>query len=94
MAKKTVNEDIVRIKKAMDEKKALLGTKETRNYLLNNEVKEVIISSNTPELVRNDLKRLASLNETQVTELKIGNDELGVVCKKPFSVSVMAIKND
>ena len=94
MAKKEIQEEIVRIKKAIEENKEVIGTKQVKSGLMNNELKEVIISSNCPVDVKEDLQRVADINGTLLTVIEQANDELGVVCKKPYSIAVMAIKND
>ena len=94
MAKKEVQEEIVRIKKAIEDKKEVIGTKQVKNGLMSNELKEVIVSSNCPADVKEDLQRMSDINGILLTIMEQANDELGVVCKKPYSIAAMAIKND
>ena len=90
--KKILEETILHIKKSIEEDKAIFGTEEVKAALLNNELKEVFISANCP--VEDEIRSLTDINDVVVTKLKQANDELGVVCKKHFSISVMAIKNE
>ncbi len=90
--KKLLNEEIVKIKKAIEEGKAVIGTKEVITSLRSNDLVEVFLSSNCPPEVEKDLLHMTSLNDIKTTKLTQGNDDLGVVCKKPFSISVLGIK--
>jgi len=94
MAKDTQDEQIVMIKKAIDEGKLIIGFKETMQALRHKEVATVIAARNVEEGRMADLKDLAAVSEVELVVLTQANDELGVICKKPFSISVLAIKNE
>jgi len=91
--KKALEENIQNIKKAMDEKKIVIGTKEVMNGLRDNKIAEVYMASNCPEDVEKEIISLTVINGIKVLKLTQANDELGVVCKKPFSISLLGIKN-
>jgi len=90
--KRKVDEVAVKIKKSIEAGKAILGFKEVVKDLRKNNIKEVMIASNTSSEHIEDLENLCSINDVPITKLKQANDELGVLCKKAFSVSVLAIK--
>ncbi|MBT3262153.1 50S ribosomal protein L30e [Candidatus Woesearchaeota archaeon] len=92
--KKAIEENVLKIKKALEEEKVILGTKQVLEGLREGKVKEVYVSTNCPQDVLKDIEQLASISAIGVINLTQANDELGVVCKKPFSISVMAIKNE
>ncbi len=92
--KKAVEETILKIKKAIDEKKVVIGTKQVLEGLREGKIKEVYLSVNCPAEAIQDIEQLTSIGNIPVINLKQANDELGVVCKKPFSISIMAIKNE
>ena len=54
-------------------------------------VQKVFLSSNCPAGIEKDLSYYAGLSGAEVHKLEYPNDELGVVCKKPFSISVLAV---
>ena len=69
----------------------MIGTDRVLKSLRNSKVEKVFVSSNCETGIISDVKHFASFSDAKVEELDIPNDELGVVCKKPFSVSVIGI---
>ena len=80
------------IKKAIEEGKAVFGYKIVMTALKNKELKEVFLAGNCPASYERDIKHACSFTNTPVTIMKQANDELGVICKKPFSISVLGIQ--
>jgi len=93
MAKKEISENLVKIKKSL-ETGNIIGFKEVKKALLKNEVKEIFAASNCPDSSKDELERLAEINSIPLIVLEQANDELGIICKKPFHISVLGIKND
>lgn len=81
-------------KKLVKEGKAYLGTEQTVKFLKQGALKKVYLSSNCPATVKIDIKKYAELAHTDVEELAVPNEELGVMCKKTFSISVLGVKKD
>ncbi|MBC8501384.1 MAG: ribosomal L7Ae/L30e/S12e/Gadd45 family protein [Nanoarchaeota archaeon] len=79
------------IKKILKSEKLLIGTDRVLKNLRNSKVEKVFVSSNCAKDVFDDINHFASFSEASVEQLDIPNDELGVVCKKSFSVSVIGI---
>ena len=79
------------IKKLIKSKKVVIGTERTIKALKLGRVEKVIISSNCSETVLNDLSYYAGLGKTETIKVSYPNNELGVICKKPFSISVLSI---
>ena len=77
------------IKKALKTEKTIIGTKEVVKNLKLGKVKKVYLTSNAPKDVKESIKRFASLAEAEVVQLRYANDELGALCKKPFSISIL-----
>ena len=94
MAKKNMTGDpvIEEIKKQLLTEKVIIGTERTLEGLKKGKIAKVYISSNCPEEVRKDTVYYAELSNAEVILLKIPNDELGTVCRKPFSVSVLSVQ--
>lgn len=82
------------IRKIAESGKLILGTAKTVKGLKLGNIKKVFITSNCPDSVREDIGKYASLSNAEVEELEIPNDELGVICKKPFSISIAGIVKD
>jgi len=81
------------LKEAIKENKGLIiGTQRTLKKLKMNEIKKVYVSSNCPENVLEDIEHYTKVYSIPVVKLKENNEELGVICKKPFFVSVLSIE--
>jgi large subunit ribosomal protein L30e len=79
------------IKKNLRSKRLVLGTERTIKQLKLGHVSKVFLSSNCQESVRKDVNYYGSLGGCAVESLDVPNEELGVICKKPFSISVAGI---
>ena len=79
------------IKKLLKTGNLIIGTERTVKNLKLGRVQKVILSSNCPANVEKDITYYSGLNSTEVYRLDYPNDELGVICKKPFSISVLAL---
>jgi len=79
------------LRKLVKSKNLVIGTQRTINNLKQGKVEKVIISSNCPEKIINDLNYYADLSKAKTIKTSYPNEELGVICKKPFSISVLSI---
>ena len=79
------------IKKYIKENKAIIGTEETIKGLKKGTIREVFLSANCPENVKETIQRYVKISSIKMNELDIPNDELGVICKKPFPISVLSV---
>lgn len=79
------------IKKAIEEKKAIVGTERVIKMIKKGELIKVYLSVNCPAEVKESIEYYAKLSKTEVIKLKVPNDELGTLCKKPYSISVLGI---
>lgn len=79
------------IKKLIRAKDLIIGTKRTIKNLKLGKIEKVIISSNCAENIVNDLNYYADLGKAETIKVSYPNDELGIICKKPFSISVLSI---
>ncbi|MBU0666631.1 MAG: ribosomal L7Ae/L30e/S12e/Gadd45 family protein [Nanoarchaeota archaeon] len=81
--------DISELKKLLKSENILIGTDRVLKNLRKGLIERIVISSNCSDEVVDEIKHLASLNKSVVESLNIPNEELGTLCKKPFSVSVL-----
>ena len=72
-------------------KRLVLGTESTVKQLRRSRLSKVFLSSNAPESVKKDVAYYCSISNCSVENMDVPNDELGVICKKPFSVSVVGL---
>ena len=77
------------LQKAVKEQKLIIGTKESMKAIKNGKAKEVFLSKNVPDDVREEVKKYAEIEGIKVNELDKDNVELGALCKKPFSIGVL-----
>ena len=78
------------LRKVLNEKKVIFGSERTLKMLKNGKLNAVYVASNCQTKIKEDIKYYAKLSNVNVIELEQANDELGVICKKPFSVSVIS----
>ena len=88
MAKKI---DSAEIKKLMKSGNVIIGTEKTIKSLKLGRIQKVLLSANCPSKVEKDINYYAGLDNVEFHKLDYQNDELGVICKKPFSISVLAL---
>ncbi|MFP4403041.1 MAG: ribosomal L7Ae/L30e/S12e/Gadd45 family protein [Candidatus Woesearchaeota archaeon] len=79
------------IKDALKNNKAVIGTNETLKLLKQGKILKIFVSYNTSNDVKDDINYYTKISNINVIELDIPNEELGVVCQKPFSISVIGI---
>ena len=79
------------IKKIIKEGKTVIGTNEVLKKLKAGKLSKVFVTSNCPSDVKEDIEKYAAIAEADVVQLKIPNDELGVLHKKQFAISVLGL---
>jgi large subunit ribosomal protein L30e len=82
---------LTEFRKLLGSESLVIGTERTMKNLKTGKVERVFLSSNCPQKIENDLNHYASLGKVEVVKLQYPNDELGIVCKKPFSISVLSL---
>jgi large subunit ribosomal protein L30e len=93
MAKKktSVDKGIEEIKKLIKQDKVVIGSERVLKGLRSNTLSRIMVASNCKEETVGTINQYAKLSSTQVDVLKYPNDELGVLCKKPFAISVLGV---
>ena len=79
------------IKKMVKSGGVLLGTQRTIKGLRLGKIEKVLVSSNCPARVEKNISYYAGLSGAEMHKIDYPNDELGIICKKPFSISVLAV---
>ncbi len=69
----------------------ILGSRKTLKYVKTGKAKAVIVASNAPPELRNDILYYARLGGIPVYIYPGTSVELGAVCGKPFTVASLAI---
>ena len=83
--------DIEDIRKNLKSEKLVIGTEETLKALKLGKLAKVYLASNCNQAVRKDIEHYTKLGNTELVILDIPNDELGVACRKTFSISVLSM---
>ncbi|HLD05821.1 MAG TPA: ribosomal L7Ae/L30e/S12e/Gadd45 family protein [Candidatus Nanoarchaeia archaeon] len=69
--------------------KAIIGTERTLKELKLGKLAKVYVTNNCPPDLKENVQRQAMLAKTEIEQLEIPNQELGTLCKKPFSISLL-----
>ena len=78
------------IKKLLKAGSFIIGTQKSLKQLKMGQIAKILVSSNCPQTVEKTINHYAMLNGTEVHKLDYPNDELGIICKKPHSISVLS----
>ncbi len=79
------------VRAAVKEKDVVIGADETLKLLRNGKIKKVFLAANVQAAAKQSIHRYGTLGNVEVVELRITNEELGTLCKKPFSISVIGV---
>ncbi len=91
MAKKQVDEKVQEVKVAADSGRALFGIKETLKALNEGKIEKVFLAKNTPQDLQEDLEHYCKVAGVEIIMLEQDNEEIGVLVKKNFFVSVIGL---
>jgi len=80
------------IKEKIKHDKVVIGYKTVIKSLKSDRPELVVLASNTPEDKKKMIELNAKISKVQVKEYPKDSVDLGLLCGKPFSVSVLAIK--
>lgn len=79
------------IKNNLKSRRLVLGAGVAIKSLKRGSLAKVFLSSNCPESIKRDVAYYCGISGCPVETLDVPNDELGVVCKKLFPVSVVGL---
>lgn len=83
--------DIEEIRKNLKSEKLIIGAEETIKALKHGKLSKVYLASNCSPVIRSDIEHYTKLGGTELVNLDMPNDELGVACRKTFSISVLSM---
>ena len=89
MAKEIVDKQIESLRKLLGTKKIIIGTEKTIKALKSGKIEKVYLASNCEANAAEKIKYSCKLAKADFVKLDYPNDELGTLCKKPFSISVI-----
>lgn len=82
---------LVELKKHVGSKNLVLGMDRTMKSMKKGSLKEIFLASNVSKEIKEDIETVAKKSGVKVSNLEINNEEMGVVVKKPFAVSVVSL---
>ena len=85
-------DQVSEIRKLLSSEKLVLGTERTMKKLKSGKLKKIYVSANCPSKIKETIKHYSELGKIEVIKLEQQNDELGIVCRKPFSVSMIGLE--
>jgi len=80
------------IQEAVKNEKAILGYRRVMKAIKMGNVKLVVMANNIPREMKENVEHNAKIGNVEVKTFKNDSVNLGLICGKPFSVSVLAIK--
>jgi large subunit ribosomal protein L30e len=80
------------IKKAMDAGNVVMGIKEVEKGIKTSTLIKVICADNMPHIKMESMKFYSRVSNVEVAMFEGDSVELGRLCGKPFSVTVLGIK--
>ncbi len=80
------------IKTALAENKAVIGANSVKKMLRAGRLKVVVLASNCPENIKDDIMHYSKLAAAKVENFESTGKELGIICGKPFSIAVLGIR--
>ena len=84
--------DIVEeFKKLQAADKLVIGKEETVKLLRQGKAQKIFLASNCDPQVKDDIGQYCKLGNIECVELSQSNDEIGVLCRKPFAISVVGV---
>ena len=89
MAKKKVSQS--NIKEELKKNKYVIGTKSVMKNLKAGKLEKVYIASNCDINSKKDIENYTKISKTPLFVLNQPNDELGIICKKQYSISMLGI---
>ena len=79
------------IRKLIGSEKLILGTDRVLKATRQGNVEKIILASNAPPMLKRSLTKYQQVGKFVLEDAGIPNDELGTICKRPFSVAAIAI---
>jgi len=80
------------IKEKIKQNKVIIGYKTVIKSLKSDRPELIVLAANTPEDKKKMIELNAKISKVQVKEYPKDGVDLGLLCGKPFSISVLAIK--
>ena len=85
--------NIAEFKKVIENKEVIFGSKNTLKLLRNNKLSSIYLSSDCDNNTEKEIKNMADISGISIIETGKTKEEIKFLCKKPFNISVIGVKN-
>ena len=89
--KKAVEGFVSDLKKLLVKNKLVLGSERCLKLLREKKLKKIYFSNNCSPSAKENLVHYCDMLGVPFEDLPKSSDELGVICRKPFSISVVGV---
>lgn len=90
--KQAIDDTAEMLKAKAQQKEVVVGLETVVKGLRQGTIEKVFIASNSPPKMAQDLAHYAALAQVPLQRLAQNNEELGIICKKNFMVSVVGLR--
>jgi large subunit ribosomal protein L30e len=80
------------LKNAIKDKNVVIGSQQSIKNLKTKSIKMVVLASNCPDSIRKDVEYYSKVAGIKCENFDGTAKQMGVLCGKPFSIAVVAIK--
>ena len=91
MAVKSTIDVVAEFKKFQAANKLVIGQEEAVKLLRQGTAQKIFLASNCDPQVKEDINQYCKVGNIECVELSQSNDEIGVLCRKPFAISVVGV---
>lgn len=89
--KKAGSEAVEDLRKLLAAEKLIFGTEDVLKLLRKGKLQKVVVASNCNERMKDDFSRYCEMAGVECLEIAQSSDEVGVLCRKPFAISVIGV---
>lgn len=80
------------IRKLLEQDKLIIGYNEVRQAVEDQSCSQVLIAANAREDQAEALRDYCAMSDVGCETLEVRNDQVGTTCRKPFSISYLAVR--
>ena len=81
---------LAELRRVLKSEKVVYGSSQTIRDLKKNKIKKIFLSSDCMDRMKSDIRYYSKFNKVEIVELKQPSDELALICKKGYPVTVIS----
>lgn len=89
--KKAGSEAVEDLRKLLTADKLVFGNEDVLKLLRKGKLQKVVVASNCNGSIKDDFSRYCEMAGVECLEIAQSSDEVGVLCRKPFAISVIGV---